>query len=153
MINRKMRRATLWCNNTEPTSLVSVSFFLFSDPCVGPLTGAWWPGSPGTNTLLLALTIGVFTWNKKAIRFSSSSSSLTCYIFNLSKVHINLQMWPNKVWRTCWEYISVLDWRRVTLETVVSMERDKLVWTSRVKQTCLSVVLISCTDGKEEHGR
>lgn len=38
----------------------------------------------------------------------------------------------------------------VTLETAVSMERDKLVWTSRVKQMCLSVVLISWTDGVKE---
>ena len=61
--------------NSGPTSLVSVSFFLFSDPCEGPLTGAWWPGRPGTNTLLLALTIGVFTWKQETKdRFSSSVS-------------------------------------------------------------------------------
>lgn len=40
--------------------------------------------------------------------------------------------------------------QHVTLETVVSIERDKLVWTSRVKQTCLSDVLISCAEGKNE---
>lgn len=37
--------------------------------------------------------------------------------------------------------------RCATLETVISMERDKLVWTSRVKQMCLSVVLISWKKG------
>lgn len=52
-----------WRNSgaEPPTSLLPESFFLFSEPCVVALTGAWWPGSPGTSTLLLALTIGVFT--------------------------------------------------------------------------------------------
>lgn len=58
-----------WHNKgAEPlTSLLPESFFLFSEPCGVALTGAWWPGSPGTNTLLLVLTMGVLTWefNKK----------------------------------------------------------------------------------------
>lgn len=55
---------TRWHNKGVKTltSLLPESFFLFSEPSVVALTGAWWPGSPGTNTLLLLLTMGVFTY-------------------------------------------------------------------------------------------
>lgn len=113
----------------QPTSLASVPVFLFSGPCVAPLTGAWWPGSPGTRTLLLALTIGVFTWNDTNKKFTWQFDD--CNHFTL------------------WEYSG----KRVifvTLETVDAIERDRLVWTSRVKQMHLSAVSISCTDENEE---
>lgn len=132
-------------NNTEPTSLVSASFFLFSDPCVVALIGAWWPGSPGTKTLLLALTIGVFTWNEKPIKKGSRCHQKCSVIDKYDLMRSGEHVKNTSVFLT--------QARLVTLETVVSMERDKLVWTSRVKQTCLSAVLISCTDGKEERGR
>ena len=77
--NKKKRWATVLFIfiNTVPTSLVSASFFLFSNPCAVPLTGAWWPGRPGTNTLLLVFTMGVFTWNRKLkIMFSSLVTSI-----------------------------------------------------------------------------
>lgn len=129
----------MWCMviNIDFTSLESVSFFLFSEL---PFTGAWWPGSPGTNTLLLALTIGVFTWNRSFtfmtwVRVKAVYRGEPAHTIRLFGLDDGLQE---------------TEFELVTLETVVSRERDKLVWTSRVKHTCLSAVLISC---KEWAGR
>lgn len=81
------------------------------------------------------------------IFFFSPSTSVARTVGSLSRVHMDWQI-------TCPDQSS---WHSeenedliVTLETVVSMERDKVVWTSRVKHTCLSAVLISCTDERKE---
>lgn len=129
----------MWCVviNIDATSLESVSFFLFSEL---PFTGAWWPGSPGTNTLLLALTIGVFTWNRS---FTFMTWVTVKVVYRGEPAH-TIRLFGLD------DGLEEIEFELVTLETVVSRERDKLVWTSRVKHTCLSAVLISC---KEWAGR
>lgn len=83
------------------------------------LTGAWWPGSPGTKTLLLALTIGVFTWNEKPSKKGYHRHQKCTVIDKYDLVRPGEHVKNTLVFLT--------EARLVTLETVVSMERDKLV--------------------------
>lgn len=115
-------------------------------PLLWPLWGSFKWGLVARKPWDQHFALGIRNWSfhlEKAISFIFLNfHHSNCW--SLSRVHMD---WQNKLPRPGFlTYSEENEDLIVTLETVVSMERDKVVWTSRVKHTCLSDVLISCTD-------